>query len=119
MNALEQLAVADGIGDAIKCDQLLGLPARRGKVDIGRYRAAPGAQLRQVADHFIGFIDSRLRLGGSGLWASTQPFNLGMHTISERILSLSLCMEVVLLPLEKRTVVSLDAQKSIGVGTIE
>src|ERR1700693_4021053 len=119
MNVFEQLAIADCIADAFKSDELLGLSIRRGKVDICSCDAALSVQRCQFTDHFLGLIDSRLRFGGSGLGASAQPFNLGMDTIGEGILSFSLCKEVIFFRLEKRAVVSLDAQEAIREGTIE
>ena len=60
-------------------------------------------------------VDAGLGLGRSGFRAAPQPFDLGVHEVRERILPLSLRVQVFFLGLEERAVASVDAQKAIFV----
>ena len=95
IQAFEQSAITDSVGNAIQRDQLFGLPVRRGKVNLGGSGAAAGVQVRQFTHHLVRFIDSRLGLGPAGPGTPAQPFQFRMHAIGEGILPLSLRLEVL------------------------
>ena len=104
---------ADRVGKIFEADQLLGLAVRGGKIDSGGGGAGSGVQVRELADHFIGGVNARLRFCGSGLWPAAQPFDFRVHAIFERFLPLALRVEIFLFRFEERAVVSADAQKTI------
>ncbi len=119
MNIVKQRALAHRITHAIQREQLLGLPPGGGEIDFRARAARAGVHLRQFADHFLRFIDARLRFRGPRLRPPPQPIDFGMHAILQRLLTVSLRVEIFFLSLEECAVVSGNAQRSILISGVE
>ena len=64
-------------------------------------------------------VDACLRFGGAGFGATAQPFNLGAHTIFERLLPALLRFKESFLVLKKAAVIATCAQDAIRVDRID
>ena len=81
-----------------------------------RFRAG---DLRQLADQLVGPVDPGLGLGGARLRSAAQPLDFRAHAVVKRILPLGLGLEERFFLDQKRAVVAVYAQQSIGIGAVQ
>ena len=120
IQALEQRAIADGVGNAIQRDQLLGLPVRRGKVNFGGGGAAcgrSGPPVRRSSRELYRFAPL--------LWSGRALGPRRSHSISvctrlaRESCRFPCASKVLFFLLQKPAVVSFDAKKAIHIDAIE
>ena len=96
IHIFRKVAAADVVGDGVEFDRALGLAFGGGEINLRGDGAGSAIQVREFADHAVGFIDARFRFRGARLGAAAQPFDFGAHAIFERVLMLALRVEIAL-----------------------
>src|SRR6266849_3788412 len=90
IEAVEQHPAVEAVRDTVQVDQPFGFSIGGHEIDAGGIGAAPGFEVRQLADHLPGLVDARLGLGRARLRAAAQPLHLRPDPILKRLLPLGL-----------------------------
>src|SRR5215467_11607406 len=118
-DSLEEGAALDVAADIFQRDQLLCASFCRREVDCRRVNATSRAEIREFADHLHRGIDARFRLPRPRLGAAAQPFDLAMDAVGERLLPLTLRLEVFFFGFEESAVATFNSKESVFIDTGE